>query len=236
METKGIDDFTEQTHIPERLVAGEIKTFRDPVFELAKAFNKSIIFLVILACITITTLFLYFNEVKHNRNSEKVVAVLFNEKGTYVGKTEATSGSDVKLNEENIEYFLTVDFLTRLRSVPSDRIFYQRQLENTYTYMTQATKTKIEKFIQEQTTTSEVLQSQDKTISVTINSFAKFPNGDNVYKVRWTETIYRANMVEGESNYEALLTITRRKLTGKAAKLNPFGIIIEDISLTKESR
>lgn len=233
MHTKDSSEYVEKNPIPETLM-GSDPYFRDRYHRLALATLKMRLLAYVFAITTLISfggMYYYMTRV-HDR----VIAVQIDkDSGATIGVTELKASLNTQVPDKAMEYFLVTEVISKLRTVPVDKTQYLQSIDSTYAFMTTVSKQKFADFINGQTKTAEVLDSKTMSINTNIKSFSKVPNANNTYNVRWQELVYDGEGVKETNNYTAMLTVTIKETTPEDYRRNPFGIVITDVSISKES-
>lgn len=232
MHSKDSSEYPEKNPIPERVI-GKEQGFRDIYHRQALAMLKTRMVAWVFA---ITTVIFCAGMVYYmTRVHDRVIAVQIDkDSGATIGVTQLRASLNAQVPDKAMEYFLVTEVITKLRTIPIDKTQYLKSIESTYAFMTPASKQKFADFIK-QTKTAEILDSNSKSINTVVKSFNKVPDSKDTYSIRWQETTYDGNKTESTDNYVALVTVTIKETTEADYRRNPFGIIIKDVSVSKEN-
>lgn len=232
MQSKDSSEYLEKNPIPERVMGNE-RDFRDIYHRLALATLKTRLLAWVLGMTTVISfagMYYYMTRV-HDR----VIAVQIDkDSGATIGVTQLKASLNTQVPDKAMEYFLVTEVITKLRTIPLDKTQYLKNIESTYAFMTPASKQKFADFIK-QTKTAEILESKSQSINTTVKSFNKVPDSKDTYSIRWQEITYDGEKTEETNNYVALITVTIKETTEADFRRNPFGIIIKDVSISKEN-
>jgi type IV secretion system protein VirB5 len=134
--------------------------------------------------------------------------------------------------EAEIKYFLNL-FVQQLKSVPKDNVVLKRNLQQAYSFVDEAATQKLNSLMRKE---QEKVSIGKDTLSVSLRSVTKVAGADNSYNIRWTETAYLSDgNVKYIENLFGIFTIDIRPPENEQAIfLNPLGIIITDLSWSKE--
>lgn len=135
--------------------------------------------------------------------------------------------------EKQIENKLS-EIITLTRSIPTDKEFYQRNLDRVQAYFTREAGEQLRESLSANQVT-EKLNNRD-SVTVDIDSVIKLERNKRKYQVMWTENLIK---VTGEINvkkYIAIIdVITVEVKSSKMLKENPFGIMIKDINISESN-
>ena len=157
------------------------------------------------------------------------------EKGTgaIVG-TDVVTRNNMKIGEDEVKYFIQ-KFVLDVRTVPSDKKYYNDKIQEQSFYLTNASQEKLNNMVRNDGILT--LISERRTSSAKIISVNKVTNTNNTYQVRWSEEIFGPNGEKNETrNFIGMFTIDYTVLNTEEEHLkNPLGIIIKDFSISREN-
>lgn len=136
------------------------------------------------------------------------------------------------LQEKQIEFFLT-KIIVAVRSIPTDKKFYQENINAVQVFFTRESGTQLKESLSK----NQVAEKLTNQISVTveINSIVKMEKNKNRYQVIWTEQISKTfNDIPEKKKYTAIIdTGVIPVKTKKMMSENPFGFVIKDIVISE---
>jgi type IV secretory pathway trbF protein-like protein len=232
MHTENSSEYKEVHRIPERVI-GRDPNFRDIYHRLALSTLKTRIMAYVFAATTVISfagMWYYMTRV-HDR----VIAIQIDkDSGATIGVTQLKASLNAQVPDKAMEYFLVTQVISKLRSIPFDKTDYLKSIDSTYAFMTPQSKGKFQTFIQG-TNTAEVLGSSTMSITTTVKSFTKDAGSPNTYNVRWQEQTFDGETLKGTENYVASIKVTVKETNDKDYRINPFGIVITDVNISKET-
>lgn len=134
--------------------------------------------------------------------------------------------------EAEINYFLG-QFVTKLRSIPTDRVMLRKNAEDAYMFLTSKAQSSVDAQIRkdymERVKNGEI-------ISVELISITK-SGSDKSYHLRWIEKSFSATgVLKSSTNMFGILTIKiETPQNASVLMINPLGIYIDEINWSKES-
>ena len=139
-----------------------------------------------------------------------------------------------QLEEESTNYFLG-RFVLDTRSISLDPKLYENNLKEASYFLTPTTQEKLKSIIENENSYAKI-QSKT-TVNVAVKTINKIPNQTNAYQVRWEERQYRNNgELEFTNYYVGIFTLDRVTVKSEdMIRVNPFGIIIKDFSISREN-
>ena len=142
--------------------------------------------------------------------------------------------TDKKVDEKNISYFLS-KFILDTRTIPLDNDYYNQKIKEVSYFLTSETQNKLQKITEESNISEKFFDR--KTTTVKILSVNEITNVTNTYQVRWQEITFNdLGKEEKKELFTSSITIDFVKPdTEEMTKINPFGIIIKDFTLSKEN-
>ena len=139
-----------------------------------------------------------------------------------------------KVDEKNISYFLT-KFILDIRNIPLDNNYYNEKIKEVSYFLTAEAQNKLKKVIEESKASEKFFER--KTTIAKVLTVNKITNVSNTYQVRWQEITFNdSGKEEKKELFVSSITIDFVKPDSEEmATINPFGIIIKDFTLSKES-
>lgn len=147
------------------------------------------------------------------------------------GELKATNYSP---HEAEIKYALK-NYIFDIRTIPLDPVQFKRNWDSAQSYMTPEAMNKLSALVQKENPASQIGKV---TIQPTIKSIQLQPGTKSTYQIRWSEETYNisGNKTGKPINYVGLFTIKIDPPTKEEQLLvNPLGIYITDLAITKES-
>lgn len=139
-----------------------------------------------------------------------------------------------ELDEETTKYFLG-RFILNTRSISLDPKLYENNLKEASYFLTPTTQEKLKTIIEND---GNYVKIQEKvTVNVTVKTINKIPNQTNSYQIRWEEKQFAGNgALEKTNYYVSIFTLDRVTVKNEEmTKVNPFGIIVKDFSVSHEN-
>ena len=158
-----------------------------------------------------------------------IVEVVASTGETYLNPNNVYAASSYKPSDAVIRNMLS-GFVTKLRSVSSDRNVTSKWLMDVYAMMTQTAADQIRSYVEE---TDPVNRGLEEKVEVDVFNIARL--SESSYQIDWRETVttVRNNSLVSDRRYRAILQIAFFK-PGNEEQLenNPLGLYITDITIS----
>lgn len=130
-------------------------------------------------------------------------------------------------------HFFLFQFLSKLRSVPMDKVVQHKNVSDAYMFLSDKAKLKVNELLRQEVSQRE----KDMTSLLELRSITKIAGSDNSYNVRWTEKVFSpSGSLEKSNNMFCNLTIKIDTPKDELSLIaNPLGIYIKDLSWSLES-
>lgn len=136
---------------------------------------------------------------------------------------------NLRVDEKSIKFFLS-NFVKKTRTIPKDINDYKKQTQDQLSYLTPASKTKLETLYAEVTDTKEIISARNVT-EVVIESF--LPIEKNKYQINYSEIVMSESGIKIKQNkYSMLITLGRTVPKKEGFEANPYGLLITDVQLS----
>lgn len=129
-----------------------------------------------------------------------------------------------------IEHFLG-DFVTNIRSIPTDPVVLRKQWLDAYKFVTRAGANTLNEYAKESNPFKEVGK---EAITVEISSIT--PISEKSYQVQWKETAFdKDGLISNTSRYTGVFSLSFRKPSKEEEiRVNPIGLYIESLHWSKQ--
>lgn len=136
------------------------------------------------------------------------------------------------LKEKQTEYFLS-KILIAVRSIPTDKKFYQKNIDSVQSFFTRESGEQLKKSLEE----NQVMEKLTNQISVSveINSIVRMEKSKNRYQIMWTEKVQNSfDNTQIKKKYTAMVETGFIPVSNKKMMLeNPFGFVITDLVISE---
>lgn len=150
---------------------------------------------------------------------------------TYLGKVDDLTKQNYNPDDKSLEYFL-YNFVTKARFLPTDLVLYKKNQQDLGYFLSSKSLKKLDALL-EQDGYADMIA---KSFVVDVELISMLRLSPETYQVRWFEKVYDTKGVMITQNVMVgMLRYEIRKPTSKEAILqNPLGIVITDLSISKE--
>lgn len=145
---------------------------------------------------------------------------------------ENSKTTDIVL-EKQIESKLQ-DIIIATRSIPTDKEFYQRNINRVQPYFTREAGEQLKESLKSNQVTEKL--NNRESVTVDIDNVIKLERNKRKYQVMWTENYMRMTGDLVVKKYIAVIDVIFVDVKSKEMmKNNPFGIMIKDINISESN-
>jgi type IV secretion system protein VirB5 len=136
------------------------------------------------------------------------------------------------MKEKQMDYFLS-KILIAVRSIPTDKTFYQKNIDSVQSFFTRESGEQLKKSLEENQVTEKL--TNQVSVSVEINSIVKMEKNKNRYQIIWTEKVQNSfDEINMKKKYTAIIETGFIPVkTKKMMTENPFGFVITDLVISE---
>jgi type IV secretory pathway TrbF-like protein len=135
------------------------------------------------------------------------------------------------IQEKQIENKLS-EIITMARSIPTDKAFYQKNLDRIQAYFTREAGDQLKESLKSNQVTEKL--NNRESVTVEINSVIRLEKRKRKYQVMWTENYMKLAGDIIVKKYTAVIDVILVDVKGnEMLRDNPFGIMIKDINISE---
>ena len=124
------------------------------------------------------------------------------------------------------------EIITMARSIPTDKAFYQKNLDRIQAYFTREAGDQLKESLKSNQVTEKL--NNRESVTVEINSVIRLEKRKRKYQVMWTENYMKLAGDIIVKKYTAVIDVILVDVKGnEMLRDNPFGIMIKDINISE---